>query len=264
MTMIKPLKQFGQNYLTDRNILRKIAEEIQPGTADNLIEIGPGTGALTEFLYPYNRNLTAIEIDTRVIEELKHRFPEVNVVQQDFLKTDLTALYSEKKQKLRIAGNIPYNITSPIIFKIIRNSNIISDVVLLVQHEMAVRMAADRGTKDYSILSVLLKYFTDVKYVFKVSANVFYPKPKVSSAVVHLYIKKDYEPEDEMFIKIVKAAFGKRRKTLKNSLRSSIFAEFDFEMSGVDLTKRAEQLEVNDFLKLAEYARSIKDKKITE
>jgi 16S rRNA (adenine1518-N6/adenine1519-N6)-dimethyltransferase len=264
MTIIKPLKQFGQNYLTDRNILRKIAEEIKPGEDDNLIEIGPGTGALTEFLYQYNRNLTAVEIDTRVIEELKHRFPEVNVLQQDFLKTDLTTLYSEKKQKLRIAGNIPYNITSPIIFKIIRNSNIISDAVLLVQHEMAVRMAADRGTKDYSILSVLLKYFTEVKYVFKVSANVFYPKPKVSSAVVHLFIKKDYEPEDEMFIKIVKAAFGKRRKTLKNSLRSSIFAEFDFEMSGIDLSKRAEQLEVNDFIRLAEYTRSIKDKSITE
>jgi 16S rRNA (adenine1518-N6/adenine1519-N6)-dimethyltransferase len=260
MTKIRPLKQFGQNYLTDKNILKKIADEIDPQPEDNLVEIGPGTGALTGFLYPFNKDMTAVEIDTRVTEELKERFPGINILQEDFLGTDLTSLYAYKKQKIRIAGNIPYNITSPIIFKIMRNSSIISDVVLLVQHEMAVRMAADRGTKDYSILSVLLRYFTEVKYAFKVSPNVFYPKPKVSSAVVHIYIKKDYEEDDEMFIKIVKASFGKRRKTLKNSLGSSIFAEFNFEESGVDLTKRAEQLEVADFLKLAEYVRSTSDK----
>jgi 16S rRNA (adenine1518-N6/adenine1519-N6)-dimethyltransferase len=252
----RPLKQFGQNYLTDKNILRKIAEEIQPQPDDNLVEIGPGTGALTEFLYQKTPDLTVVEIDTRVIEELKARFPGVNVIQQDFLKTDLTTLYTNKKQKLRLAGNIPYNITSPIIFKVIRDSSIISDVVLLVQHEVALRMTSDRGTKDYGILAVLLKYFTEVKYAFKVSPNVFYPKPKVSSAVVHIFIKKEYKPEDEMFIKIVKAAFGKRRKTLKNSLGSSIFTEFNFDQSGVDLSKRAEQLEVDDFLRLAEYVRS--------
>jgi 16S rRNA (adenine1518-N6/adenine1519-N6)-dimethyltransferase len=256
MIKIKPLKQFGQNYLTDKNILRKIAEEVNPSPEDNLLEIGPGTGALTEFLYIYNKNFNAIEIDTRVTEDLQVRFPELNIIQQDFLKSDLMPLYNMKGRKLRIAGNIPYNITSPIIFKIIRNSSIISDAVLLVQHEMALRMVPVKGTKDYGILAVLLKYFADVKYVFKVSPNVFYPKPKVSSAVIHLFLKKDYHPEDEDFIKIVKAAFGKRRKTLKNSLRSSIFGEFDFERSGVDLSKRAEQIELEDFLKLTEFVRT--------
>jgi 16S rRNA (adenine1518-N6/adenine1519-N6)-dimethyltransferase len=258
MTKIKPLKRFGQNYLTDKNVLIKIADEINPSPEDNLLEIGPGTGSLTTFLYRNHKNFTAVEIDTRVTEELKDKFPGLNVIRQDFLKTDLMPLYLEKNRKIRIAGNIPYNITSPIIFKVIRNSNIISDVVLLVQHEMALRMTSDRGSKDYGILAVLMKYFADVNYAFKVSANVFYPKPKVSSAVIHIYIKKEYEPEDEDFIKIVKAAFGKRRKTLKNSLRSSIFAEIDFYKSGVDLTKRAEQLELEEFIRLTEFIRSIK------
>jgi 16S rRNA (adenine1518-N6/adenine1519-N6)-dimethyltransferase len=257
MAKIRPLKQFGQNYLTDKNILKKIADEINPQPDDNLVEVGPGTGALTYYLYEYNKQFTAIEIDTRVTEELRSRFPGLNVIQGDFLETDLESIYSERKQKIRIAGNIPYNITSPIIFKIMRNSRIISDAVFLVQHELALRMSSERGTKDYGILAVLLKYFAEVKYVFKVSPHVFYPKPKVSSAVVHIFLKKEYEPEDETFIKIVKAAFGKRRKTLKNSLGSSIFADLSFENSGVDLQKRAEQLEVNDFIKLAEYVRSV-------
>jgi 16S rRNA (adenine1518-N6/adenine1519-N6)-dimethyltransferase len=260
MNRIKPIKHFGQNYLTDKNILRKIAEEINPDQDDNLVEIGPGTGALTEFLYEKNKNFTAVEIDTRVIEELKTRFPGINIIRDDFLDTDLTPLYEIRNKKLRIAGNIPYNITSPIVFKLIKSSNLVEDAVLLVQHEVALRMSADRGTKDYGIFSVLLKYFTEVKYCFKVSPNVFFPRPKVSSAVVHIYMKKDYVKEtDDMFIKIVKAAFGKRRKTLKNSLASSIFAEFDFKDSGIDLGKRAEELEVGDFIKLSEYARSVQD-----
>jgi 16S rRNA (adenine1518-N6/adenine1519-N6)-dimethyltransferase len=260
MDRIKPLKKFGQNYLTDRNILKKIADEVSPKPDDNLLEIGPGTGSLTEFLYQENKTLTAVEIDTRVIEELRNRFPGINVIQDDFLDTDLTKLYTTRKQKIRIAGNIPYNITSPIIFKLIRNSSMISDAVLLVQHEVALRMSAEKRTKDYGILAVLLKYFAEVKYCFKVSPNVFFPKPKVSSAVVHIYLKKDFsEEEDNTFIKIVKASFGKRRKTLKNSLGSSIFKDYNFENSGVDLSKRAEELEINDFIKLSNFVLSVPD-----
>jgi 16S rRNA (adenine1518-N6/adenine1519-N6)-dimethyltransferase len=261
MDRVKPLKKFGQNYLTDKNTLRKIADEIAAKPGDNLIEVGPGTGSLTEFLYDETNNMTVIEIDTRVTEQLKTRFPGITVLREDILKTNLSTLFRNKEQKLRITGNIPYNITSPLIFKILRNSNIISDAVFLVQHEVALRMTAGRGTKDYGILAVILRYFSDVRYCFKVSPNVFYPKPKISSAVVHIYIEKDYDPStDDMFIKIVKAAFGKRRKTLKNSLGSSIFKEFNFENSGVDLSKRAEQLELDDFIKLSGYARSVSGK----
>jgi len=254
----RPLKKFGQNYLTDKNILRKIVNEISPEKNDNIIEIGPGTGSLTEFIYEKNQDFTAIDIDTRVIENLQRRFPGLNIIQGDFLEMDLYPLYNSEKKKIRITGNIPYNITSPIIFKIIFNSKIISDAVLLVQDEVAKRMTAEKGSKDYGILSVLLKYFSEVKYCFKISPNVFYPKPKVFSAAVHIFLKKEFDKNtDDLFIKIVKAAFGKRRKILKNSLGSSIFENINFSDSGIDLNKRAEQLDLDDFIRLSEFVRSL-------
>ncbi|MFO7445376.1 MAG: 16S rRNA (adenine(1518)-N(6)/adenine(1519)-N(6))-dimethyltransferase RsmA [Ignavibacteriaceae bacterium] len=251
----KPLKRFGQNYLTDQNILSKIAEEVNPQPGDKIIEIGPGTGALTAKLLEKIPSITAVEIDTRVIEELKLSYPEINLIRGDFLDIDLTELYDNKK--LRIAGNIPYNLTSPILFKLIENNNIISDAVLMVQFEVAQRMTAQKGSKDYSILSVILKYFSDVKISFKVSPNVFYPKPKVYSAVIHIFMKEKQTSKeaDRYLIKMVKAAFGNRRKTLKNSLSNSIFGNINFSGSGIDLSLRAEQLDLEDFVKLAEYAR---------
>ena len=178
MEKVKPLKKFGQNYLLDKNILDKIISEINPHEDDNIIEIGPGTGSLTAKLIPKVNNLTAIEIDSRVIENLKVRFPSLNIIHQDFLKADLKE-FASNKNKLRIVGNIPYNLTSPIIFSMIENIDIIDDSVLMVQYEVAKRMTAKKGTKDYGILSVLLNYFADIKLCFKVSPNVFYPKPKV-------------------------------------------------------------------------------------
>ena len=257
MVRIQPLKKFGQNYLSDKNILRKIADEISPLPGDNLLEIGPGTGSLTELMYGKSKIFTAVEIDTRVIEDLKQRFPGINIILGDFLKIELPPLIGSGNEKLRIVGNIPYNITSPVIFRIIRYSGLITDAVLLVQHEVAQRMSASKGSKDYSILSVLLKYFAEVKYCFKVSPNVFYPRPKVSSALVHIFIKKDFTESDAVFIKTVKAAFGNRRKTLKNSLGNSIFADINFHDSGVALNKRAEQLDLDDFIKLSDYVRSV-------
>lgn len=257
MNKVKPLKRFGQNYLTDKNILNKIADEIAPEEEDNLIEIGPGMGALTALLYGKTKNFTAVEIDKRVTEELKEKFPEINLISQDFMEVDLKELYSISNRKIRVAGNIPYYLTSPILFKLMENHKIVKDAVLMVQHEVAQRINAGRGTKDYGILAVLLQFFCDVKYCFKVSPNVFYPKPKVSSAVIHLYFKEINISDEEKiyFIKTVKAAFGHRRKTLKNSLSSGIFAGVDFSGSTLDLSKRAEQLSIDDFLNLAEYAR---------
>src|SRR5690606_9582929 len=131
----------------------------------------------------------------------------------DFLETDLLKLTLEEK-KLRIVGNIPYNITSPILFKLIENNNLIKDAVFMVQYEVAKRMIADRDTKDYGILAVVLKYFCETELCFKISPNVFFPKPKVFSALVHIHFKEINQPEEEqkLFIQIVKAAFGNRRK----------------------------------------------------
>lgn len=256
MEKLKPLKRFGQNYLKDPNIISKIIEEIAPAEDDVTLEIGPGQGALTGRLSEKTKNLVAVEIDKRVIDDLSQKLPAVKFVRGDFLETDLEQFYNGER-KIRIVGNIPYNLTSSIIFKMIENCGIISDSVLMVQYEVARRISAKRGTKDYSILSVLAQYFAEVKFCFKVSPNVFHPKPKVFSAVIHFFFKDNPLTADEtdIFIKIVKAAFGNRRKTLKNSLSNSIFSDVNFSGSGIDLGLRAEQLEITDFLRLAEFAR---------
>lgn len=253
MKNVLPLKRFGQNYLRDNNILDKLAKEINPDKNDLIIEIGPGTGALTTRLSESGAEIIAVEIDKRVKEDLSEKFPEVLIKNEDFLKTDLREIYSTRNKLLKIAGNIPYNLTSPIIFKLIENSDIIKESVLMVQYEVARRITAEKGSKDYGILSVLLKYFSDVRFCFKVSPNVFYPKPKVYSAVIHIFIKRIKIDQilKKTFIEIVKASFGKRRKILKNSLAESIFADIDFSSSGIDLSLRAEQLDVNDFETLA-------------
>ncbi len=255
MEKVKPLKRFGQNYLTDNNILEKIVREINPGGGDFIIEVGPGTGALTSKLAETDARIAAIEIDTRVKEDLAEKFPSVKFYNEDFIKTDLSVFYNDAGQKLRIAGNIPYNLTSPIIFRLIEKNGIIKDAVLMVQYEVARRITSKPGTKEYGILSVLLGYFAEVKFCFKVSPNVFYPKPKVYSAVIHIFMK-DLMISDELkkrFIEIVKASFGKRRKTLKNSLGDSIFRDINFSGSGIDLSLRAEQLNLKDFENLALY-----------
>ncbi len=251
----KPKKRFGQNFLQDENILNKILKEINPQKEDLIIEIGPGYGALTQMLLSATENLIAVEIDNELAKDLKERFPQLNLINEDFLETDISQL-SNNGKKLRVVGNIPYNITSPILFKLIENNKLIKDAVFMVQLEVAKRMTSDRGSKDYGILAVVLKYFTDTRLCFKISPNVFYPKPKVYSALVHIQFKEIKQPEDEqkLFIQIVKAAFGNRRKTLKNSLSNSIFHEIDFSNSGIDLTLRAENLSVDNFVTLTKYA----------
>jgi len=256
MQNIKPLKRFGQNYLHDNNIIKKIVSEINPQPDDTIAEIGPGRGALTELIYGKAKNFIAVEIDTRVIEDLQSKFPDLRLIQKDFLKVDISTIIESNKKKLRVIGNIPYNLTSSIIFKTIRNAELIEDAVLMVQNEVAKRMTAKKGSKDYGILTVLLNYFTDTQVCFKVSPNAFYPKPKVTSAIVHLRFKEltISKNKREMFINVVKACFGNRRKTLKNSLSNSIFRELNFSDSGIDLSLRAEQLDVKDFLVLTEFA----------
>lgn len=250
----KPKKRFGQNFLQDENILNKIVKEINPQPDDLIIEIGPGYGALTQKLISATANLIAVEIDNEIAINLKEKFPQLQLINKDFLETDLLTLTTQSK-RLRIVGNIPYNITSPILFKLIENNKLVKDAVFMVQLEVAKRMTSNRGTKDYGILAVVLKYFSETDLCFKISPNVFYPKPKVFSALIHIRFKEIAESEEEqkLFIAIVKAAFGNRRKTLKNSFSNSIFQEIDFSNSGIDLSLRAENLSVDDFVKLTRY-----------
>jgi 16S rRNA (adenine1518-N6/adenine1519-N6)-dimethyltransferase len=256
MNKVLPLKRFGQNYLYDQNIIKKIIAEIDPKENESIIEIGPGNGALTQHLFKTKAKLTAVEIDKRVIDDLKDRFANLNLLQYDFLDLDLKQFITTENPKLRIVGNIPYNITSPILFKLFDNNTLIDDAVFMVQLEVAKRMTAKQGSKDYGILSVLLNYYGKTKLPFKVSPNVFYPKPNVYSAIVHIYFNeiRNNPSFNSLFKSIVKSSFGNRRKTLKNSLSHGIFAEIDFSGCGIDLSLRAEQLNVDDFIKLAEFA----------
>ncbi len=256
--MPKPLKRFGQNYLVDNNILNKIIENIDPGIEDVILEIGPGTGALTRLLADKCKNLIAVEIDKRVADDLTKEFPQIELIRGDFLDVDLRKISLTHGKKLRVVGNIPYNLTSSIIFKLFKSSNIIYDSVLMVQYEVAKRMIAKPGTKDYGILTVLLNYFTKTEICFRISPNVFFPKPKVYSSLVRITFRQMTEAEDfqKLFIKVVKAAFSTRRKTLKNSLGGSIFKDINFNNCKIDLSRRAETLNTGEFIQLTKYINS--------
>jgi 16S rRNA (adenine1518-N6/adenine1519-N6)-dimethyltransferase len=252
----RPLKRFGQNYLIDKNIIRKIVNEFNPEPDDIVIEIGPGTGALTSLLVETVKNFYAVEVDKRVVDDLRIQFPSANFINKDFIKTPLNQIVDIDK-KVRIIGNIPYNITSPILFKLIENRAKVKDAMLMVQYEVAKRITAKERSRDYGILSVLLNYFASANLCFKISPNVFYPKPKVDSAIVHFQFDKELhaDHDDKFFIQVVKAAFGNRRKTLKNSLSNSIFGQLDFKNFTFDLTKRAEELSIKQFVELTNLIR---------
>ncbi len=248
----KPLKKFGQNYLKDKNILRKIAEEMNILEDDVVVEIGPGTGALTEFLVEKCKNVFAVEIDTRVTADLQTRFPFIKIIQSDFLKFDLQSLSESTGKKLRIVGNIPYNITSPILFKLIESRKYVSDSVLMMQLEVAQRILSKPNSKEYGILSAFLNAYTKPELLFKVSPNVFYPKPKVYSAVMRFNLIEEVRiADDKTYLRLIKAAFSKRRKTLKNCFADTIFESIELNKCGIDPSQRAETLSVDDFTALA-------------
>ena len=257
MLKVQPLKRFGQNYIRDKNTILKIVEEFKPQQDDYVLEIGPGTGALTSVLSENLNKFSAVEIDKRVIDDLRDKFPQVDFICADFLKIKLDSFNTPDK-KLRIIGNIPYNITSPILFKLIEERDLVEDAMFMVQFEVAKRITAERRTKDYGILSVLLNYFAEAELCFKISRNVFYPMPNVDSAIIHIYFNKviDGTITDKMFISVVKASFGNRRKTLKNSLGNSIFKEIKIDNAEFDLTRRAEELSIPEFVELTKIIQS--------
>jgi len=234
---LKPLKRFGQNYLVDKNTIQRIVNQFSPNEDDNVVEIGPGQGALTSLLSKTVKHYRAIEIDKRVIDDLRLSYPKVDFINQDFLEIELKELAGDKK--LRVIGNIPYNITSPIIFKLIEERESISDAMMMVQYEVAKRIVGKPRTKDYGILSVLTNYFAETELCFKIPPTVFYPKPNVDSAIVSF-----------KFVKVVKAAFGNRRKTLKNSLSNNAFGDLNFDSLPFDFTRRAEELTIDQFVEL--------------
>lgn len=247
MNEVKAKKFLGQHFLTDESIAQRIVESLTGRTA-NLIEIGPGMGVLTKYLIQKPElNFHVIEIDRESVAWLHDHYSQLNVIEGDFLKLDLTALFHGS---FAVIGNFPYNISSQILFRVFECRNQAIEVVGMFQKEVAERVAACPGSKTYGILSVLLSAFYNIEYLFTVHEHVFNPPPKVKSAVIRL-TRNDVtslECDESLFVKVVKSGFNQRRKTLRNALRSATLP-----IESVDealLSKRAEQLSVDEFIAL--------------
>ncbi|MGQ9846463.1 MAG: 16S rRNA (adenine(1518)-N(6)/adenine(1519)-N(6))-dimethyltransferase RsmA [Bacteroidales bacterium] len=243
---VQPKKRFGQHFLHDKNIAHKIVDILID--APSIIEIGAGTGILSSILQQkFGSKVLYFDIDEEAILYLKNelRIPEQQLVFQDFLTYD----FPNQPNKIHIIGNLPYNISSRIFFKILEQRNTIDQVVCMIQKEVAQRIAASEGSKTYGILSVLLQTFYDIKYHFTVNENVFTPPPKVKSAVIELKRNRvdDIGCNEHLFFKLVKTAFNQRRKMLLNSL-SEIISKDKIPLQYS--SKRPEQMSVNDFIDL--------------
>ena len=245
-TEIAVKKKLGQNFLTDRNITRKIVLASKAGPHDNILEIGPGFGALTREISACCPIFTVVEKDRKLAEFIACEYPLLKVIEGDFLETDLAALANEKP--LRVLGNIPYSITTPILFKLLEHRNLLLSATLMMQHEVAMRIVAKPSTKEYGILAVQLQAFCDVSYLFKVGRKVFRPQPGVDSAVLQMTPKKNNPVEDaEGFRRFVRTAFHQRRKTLLNNLKENYNID---SVKSETLKLRAEALSIEEFFEL--------------
>ena len=253
MNEVKAKKFLGQHFLTDESVALRIVESLT-GRTPNLIEIGPGMGVLTKYLIQKPElNFHVIEIDRESVAWLHEHYPTLNVIEGDFLKLDLNDMFHDS---FAVIGNFPYNISSQILFRVFECRNQAIEVVGMFQKEVAERVAAGPGSKTYGILSVLLSAFYDIEYLFTVSEYVFNPPPKVKSAVIRLVRNdvKSLECDELLFVRVVKAGFNQRRKTLRNALRS---AGLPIErVDEIFLAKRAEQLSVSEFVTITKIIQS--------
>jgi 16S rRNA (adenine1518-N6/adenine1519-N6)-dimethyltransferase len=251
-------KKFGQHFLLDKNIIRKIVSAAHIGPGDNVIEIGPGTGALTQGLLEAGARVLAIEVDRDMVGFLKDKFPDLEVINVDALKLSYMGLSKERKVRFKVVSNLPYNISGPILARFLSEREAFTRFVLMFQKEVAERLVARPDTKAYGALSVFTQAFTDVKLEFNVSKNLFTPRPKVDSSVVSVEVLPEPKVDigDEAFFRaVVRAAFGTRRKTLLNALKSlgleKTVVAAALEEAGIDPQRRGETLDLVEFSRLA-------------
>ncbi len=258
-----PKKRLGQHFLVDRNILNKVIRTAQVGKEDAVVEVGPGLGEMTLALARLANRVVAIEIDPKLVEILKKKladWPNVEVVQSDILKVDFKSFLKKEGRPVKVVANLPYQISTPLLFRFIESREVFSTFTLMLQKEVARRIAASPGGKEYGRLSVLLQMFLDLSVRFFIPASAFSPRPKVESAVVQMVWKEEpmVEAQDEeWFKKVVKACFGYRRKTLVNALKHSELSlpgsiESRMEKIEIDPRRRPETLTIEEFIRLAE------------
>jgi 16S rRNA (adenine1518-N6/adenine1519-N6)-dimethyltransferase len=253
----QPRKRFGQHFLHDPGVVRRIVASIAPQPGDHLVEIGPGEGAITLELLRAAGRLDAIELDRDLVAPLRERargIGELVVHGADALRFDFCAL-AAAGEKLRVVGNLPYNISTPLLFHLLDQSGCVRDMHFMLQKEVVERMAAEPGGRDYGRLSVMLQARCEVIPLFTVGPGAFRPPPKVDSAIVRLLPRaRPAEVADpSVFARLVAAAFAQRRKTLRNGLKGLLAAE-DIAALGIDPGVRAEQLPLEDFVRLANAA----------
>ncbi|WP_314962298.1 16S rRNA (adenine(1518)-N(6)/adenine(1519)-N(6))-dimethyltransferase RsmA [Peptostreptococcus stomatis] len=253
-------KSLGQNFLIDDNIVDKIVAGAGIGPGDKIIEVGPGIGTLTREMASRAQNLMAVEIDKNLIpilEDTLEDYDNVKIVNEDIIKADIRGLIDENLGggPVKLVANLPYYITTPIIMRFLEENINVTDIVVMVQKEVAERMNAQPGGKDFGALSVAVQYYCDTEIVAKVPRHLFVPQPNVDSIVIALRVRTErkYKVDDEdLYFKVVKAAFGQRRKTLLNSISSMGNLSKDqvkeaLEEAGIDPKRRGETLSLDEF-----------------
>lgn len=247
-------KRFGQNFLHDERVIDRIVQTITPQPGQRLIEIGPGQGAITAPLLALGQGLTVIEIDRDLAAHLRQRFgadPGFTLIESDVLAVDFSRL-GNAPRSLRILGNLPYNISTPLLFHLLRYQSLIHDMVFMLQLEVVDRLAAAPGNADYGRLSVMMQYHCKVERLFKVPPSAFNPQPKVDSAIVRLepWITPPHPVRDEtLFATLVREAFNQRRKTVRNALRQWVSPQ-QWESLGIDSGLRPENLSLGDYARI--------------
>jgi len=250
---IKALKRYGQNFLIDNHIINKIVNLVEPLSPNQVIEIGPGNGALTRGLINNFEKYSGIEIDPRLIENLEAEYPGITLIKKGIIKVNLEEIILPENNTY-VFGNIPYNISTPIIYKLIQNFHLIDVAIIMVQLETAQRITSPFGTKNYNASNVIFNFFADINIHFEVPRNVFVPRPRVDSAVMSLTFKhKEIDAHFfEIFTDIVKTAFITRRKVLKNSTLNKKYGFFNFENLDKFMMKRADELTPEDYFTITQ------------
>lgn len=252
-------KNYGQNFLVESQIVEKIARNAVPNDDTVVIEVGPGIGALTQFLAKYAKQVVAFEIDERLIPVLADTLQNednVEVIQEDFLNVDLKE-FVEKYGEVVVAANLPYYITTPILFKIFESNADIKQITVMMQKEVADRFSAEVNTKDYNALSIITQYNYEVKAIMKISKHVFNPKPNVDSTVVQFtYRPSNLVKDEQAYFQMVKACFKQRRKTILNNygeyLKDKEKAKQNLDKANIAYVARAESLPQEAFIRLYE------------
>ena len=245
-------KRFGQNFLVDENIIKKILFSINPQQTDRLVEIGPGMGALTFPILSHVNSLDVIEIDRDLAEYLSahEKASKVNIHCMDALKFDFKTLY-KNSQKLRLIGNLPYNISTPLMFHFLDYSEIVDDLHIMLQKEVADRVCGKPNTKTFGRLSVAIQARCQIKKLFDIKPNSFYPRPKVTSTMIRLIPDRNLKNDlANQLNYVLQLAFSKRRKKISNALKT-LFELRDFEKLNIDPVKRPENLTVDDYINLS-------------